>query len=294
MKNTYKANLTMLISIVLSLFLGFIIEFFPENLKIMGSQYLFILLPSILYIIISKKDFKYSFRLNKLSFKSLLIVLGITFAMNPFLMFISAIAAKLFGSSIAESLVESAVNAPFWISVLSIAVTPAICEEALLRGVIMDGYRNVNVKKMILLNGLLFGLFHLNLHQFAYTFIMGIVLAGVVYITDSIFASMIIHFTNNLLSVILMYMGKDVDPTASMEAAGYSIGNILIIAAIIIVSILVTLWLFKLLYKENRDKDINRDYIFYEESPVNWPFIVNVVITSIISIAITVATYIVK
>lgn len=75
----------------------------------------------------------------------------------------------------------------FFLSLFIIAVTPAICEEVFMRGVVLDGYRNIPLWKAAIMNGVLFGLFHNNFMQLSYTSIVGIILTYVVVLTNSIY-----------------------------------------------------------------------------------------------------------
>jgi len=87
-----------------------------------------------------------------------------------------------------------------------VAVIPAILEETVYRGVFFNEFRKMNPRKGVVLSGLLFGLMHMNFNQFIYAFVMGMIFALLVEVTDSIISSMIVHFTINGSSVILMYL----------------------------------------------------------------------------------------
>ncbi len=118
---------------------------------------------------------------------------------------------------------------------LSTAVVPAICEEILFRGVILTNLMPYGRSTAIIGSALLFGLMHGNIFQFLYTTLMGIVLGCVYARTKSIYNVMLIHFFNNLISVvqeILMYhpdyeMGSRV--VSIIEAAVMLIGTMSVI-----------------------------------------------------------------
>lgn len=85
-----------------------------------------------------------------------------------------------------------------------IAVSPAICEEILFRGVITSGLRRVMTPTVtILVVGLLFGLFHLSIYRVALTGISGVVFTYFVVRSGSIYLPMIAHFILNGLAVTL-------------------------------------------------------------------------------------------
>ncbi|MBR2467952.1 MAG: CPBP family intramembrane metalloprotease [Clostridia bacterium] len=97
------------------------------------------------------------------------------------------------------------VGVEFAIQVLLVAVLPAFCEEFLHRGLLLNGTRQIGVRKAIFITSLLFGLIHFNINQFFYAFVLGLLMGLVCVVTDSIYPSIIIHFTNNAISVYLTY-----------------------------------------------------------------------------------------
>lgn len=93
--------------------------------------------------------------------------------------------------------------ATFLIQLNTVAILPAICEEFLHRGVLLNGLKEIGIKKAILISSLMFGLLHFNINQFFYATILGMLMALVSVVSKSIYPAMIIHFTNNAISVYL-------------------------------------------------------------------------------------------
>lgn len=93
--------------------------------------------------------------------------------------------------------------ATFLIQLTTVAILPAICEEFLHRGVLLNGLKEIGIKKAILISSLMFGLLHFNINQFFYATILGMLMALVGVVSKSIYPAMIIHFTNNAISVYL-------------------------------------------------------------------------------------------
>ena len=91
----------------------------------------------------------------------------------------------------------------FMLATLLLAVAPAIFEELIFRGIVFQGL-NKRFKTIyaMLLSSLLFALFHGNIQQLVYPFILGMVMSWIVYRTGSIVSSMIVHFINNFLVVL--------------------------------------------------------------------------------------------
>ncbi|MCF6283715.1 MAG: ABC transporter permease subunit [Candidatus Hydrogenedentes bacterium] len=85
-----------------------------------------------------------------------------------------------------------------------IALSPAICEEVLFRGPILSGLRTrLNPWASCLVVGILFGMFHLSIYRFLPTAVLGVLLTYLTVRTGSIYASMLLHFINNALAVLL-------------------------------------------------------------------------------------------
>jgi sodium transport system permease protein len=86
-----------------------------------------------------------------------------------------------------------------WLLLL-LAFTPAICEEIVFRGVLLGGTRSMEPWRFVVLNGVVFGLFHLSFEtviRFLPTATLGIVIAWAVWRTGSIFVGALMHFLNN-------------------------------------------------------------------------------------------------
>lgn len=75
----------------------------------------------------------------------------------------------------------------FIISFVIVSISPAICEEAVFRGVVMHSFDNGKNKWIaIVVTGLIFGAFHGNIWRFVPTALLGIMLGYIVYETDNI------------------------------------------------------------------------------------------------------------
>lgn len=89
---------------------------------------------------------------------------------------------------------------------LIVAVSPAICEEALCRGLIQYTFRDVKSKVVVVAAiGVIFGLFHMDPVRILGTGILGAVMAYVMVETKNILLPMVIHFANNSLSAVSMF-----------------------------------------------------------------------------------------
>ena len=90
------------------------------------------------------------------------------------------------------------------LDLFAMALSPAICEELLFRGVILRASRaRMGVVAAVVLNGVVFGVFHMSIYRFFPTMLLGMVLAVIVIRTRSIIPAMIFHFLNNGCAVVI-------------------------------------------------------------------------------------------
>lgn len=86
---------------------------------------------------------------------------------------------------------------------LRTAIVPALIEETVMRGVIMQPLRKYGDMFAILMSSLVFGLLHCNLAQIPFAFIAGIALGYIACVTESLWPSIILHAMNNTYSLVV-------------------------------------------------------------------------------------------
>ena len=86
---------------------------------------------------------------------------------------------------------------------ISTAILPAIVEELVFRGAIMQSLRRFGDTFALLISSLLFGLVHGNLVQAPMAFITGLAIGHFVLRTGSLRTGMLVHFINNALATVL-------------------------------------------------------------------------------------------
>ena len=90
------------------------------------------------------------------------------------------------------------------LSILLVAVTPAICEEIFFRGYVQRNLeRAAGVVWGIALTGLVFGLFHLRLTQVLPLAILGVYFAYLTWRTGSLWIPIVLHFINNAIALVV-------------------------------------------------------------------------------------------
>ena len=117
---------------------------------------------------------------------------------------------SLIGYNISDSLSMPFDTAGWFIlAIFTTALIPAICEEFLFRGLVLNGLRKYGAFTAIGFSALMFSLMHMNLQQLPYTIILGVVFGLIVYYTRNIWLSIIMHFCNNLTALFIMYFFRD-------------------------------------------------------------------------------------
>jgi membrane protease YdiL (CAAX protease family) len=260
-------------------------EFYKSNFYyfLLISQFAGILFPVILYIKIKKIPYQKELRLGKL--KVLHIVLIVIMA--PLVMLIASditlIWNHLLGFSL-ESLnadiPDPANNNELMLALIVIGLTPAICEEALCRGVLLNGYEKYGSMKAVLLSGMLFSILHLDIRTLAGIFFMGIVIGYYVVRTNSIFAGILAHFLHNAILTIYQYLFKDMMAGPAPQIEKNEIITFLVILILLLsvfILILTGFWAAtkktaEKNYIKNTRKRVMPGFIFH------WPVLIIIII----------------
>ena len=103
------------------------------------------------------------------------------------------------------------------------AILPAICEEAIMRGAILSNFRSLKRDWLIvLIVGVMFGIFHLSPLRFLNTAILGMLLSYLMVKRNNILLPMLLHFLNNLIAVAVSALTGVLSgklPVGSIEAS---------------------------------------------------------------------------
>lgn len=131
--------------------------------------------------------------------------------------FISLIIQEMAGMKFSSGLedIEMSGVGGFIIATISMAVVPAIIEEFAIRGVVMQPLRRYGDKFAIVASAFIFSIMHGNMAQIPYTVVGGIYLGYLTVATGSIWPSVILHFINNMYSVVIMTVDTNFGETWS-------------------------------------------------------------------------------
>ena len=181
---------------------------------------LLLLAVSIAGVIVLKLDFKEVFPVKVPRVRQIIGVI----IMVPAGMLVSAItiypALVLFPQSIevVESISRLFQTVPGLTGWMIVAIAPAICEEALHRGVIRHTFERSGFKSkwiIIFCMGFIFGIFHLDPVRFFPTAILGMIITYITLESQNILLAVLYHFINNTLS----FSASSLTPANGTEVA---------------------------------------------------------------------------
>lgn len=220
------------------------------NLILTFFQSLAFILVFIFYY--KKTNLKTQLIRKKLSFLPtfLFILVGISllFLLNYFISFCT-MSLNLLGkpSSTLSYKISNWKN--YLISILSLCVFPAIGEELLFRGIVLNSMEKKGKILSVVISSILFSAFHLNLSQLFYPILFGMILGIAYLVTDNILVPILIHFFNNAVNITLQF-------SKSFPKANFSTLTIIlsIIGILIFLSIL-GFCMYQLYKKETKEQE---------------------------------------
>ena len=112
------------------------------------------------------------------------------------------------GEPVTNAIVEVASGISPLVSMLMMVLLAPIAEELIFRKMLIDRVVRYGEGCAVLLSGVMFGLFHGNLNQFAYAFTLG-VFFGFIYVKTgkiiyTIFMHMVVNFLGSVVSLLLL------------------------------------------------------------------------------------------
>lgn len=262
-----EANLFYLVLGFSLLILGYLVQTRELYSGLLITEYVLILLPSIIYVTIRGYSLREVLKLNPINLKQTLFIVLIMIFAYPVVVFLNAIFLTIissFSSAIPTTVPIPTTPTEFIKGLFVIALAPGICEEVMFRGVMMSSYDKFGYKKSILITALLFGMFHFNIMNLIGPIFLGIILGILRYKTNSIWSSMIGHTLNNGIALTIGYMvtiyAGDLDELASSSVDFGSTTEMIIslisIGAIALFSLGILILLIKKLPSADRSFDI--------------------------------------
>lgn len=266
MSRIKKTNIFFMVLLAVYVGGSFVISLLSEYIMIpeyllLGSGQLLLLVPAVIYLVMSKSFSVSMIQGRRLKIGNMLIIILLAYLFMPLMAMLNLLSMQLSENHV-NSMILGMMENPYWINLFFVAILPALSEEFIFRGIFFHTYREAGILKGAIFSGMLFGLIHLNLNQFSYAFVMGIIFAFLIEATGSIFAPIIFHFIINgnsitlaTLSIKLMspeeiamldQMSENQVVGLSSESMGILIlMGIIFVALITFLAILVYIWLAK-------------------------------------------------
>jgi sodium transport system permease protein len=213
--------------LVLVYYLGSLASIFSNSFSIIVIQWLLIALPTILVIWFFQLDYRAVLRLNRPTWSAglgaLFIGLSLWLIASFYLMKLQHIIlpdGAGFAKLMAEYFQLERSRVPIPIFLLLYALSPAICEELLFRGLILSSLQSRwRPWSALLVSALIFGFFHMSVYRLLPTMFLGFVIAWTVMRSDSIFCGMLIHAMTNTI-FLLDFGGTSIPMWLGMSERG--------------------------------------------------------------------------
>ncbi len=132
------------------------------------------------------------------------------------------------------------------------AVTPAICEEFLFRGLVQKSFElRFKTGTAIFITAFIFSIYHFNPYGLIPLILLAMYFGYSVYLSNSILISMLLHFINNFFSVSVMNMFKDkLGKETDVFTQGNIYSDLFTFVIILIIFILLMRYIFNYYKKQ--------------------------------------------
>lgn len=159
-------------------------------------------------------DFKQVFPIRKPKLSAIFGTVLLWISSFLAIMIITMIIAYFFPQKmlgVSQALGMEFASVTFIISFAIVSISPAVCEEAVFRGVVMHSFdKGKNKWIAIILTGLIFGAFHGSIWRFVPTALLGIMLGYIVYETDNMIYGALFHAINNAVPLFSIFSMKSI------------------------------------------------------------------------------------
>ncbi len=262
--NVLSVNSLILILAIVFLTIGFDIQKKYDFMGQLITEVFIILLPAL--FIAKTGNIRKVLRVHKISFKNIFLTVLIVILAYPIILLLNGIFMSLISSFMdftnsSRDLIDMDPN--IYNYIIFFCIVPAICEEVLFRATVINAYDIYGTKFAIGMSALVFALFHFDIQNFVAPLLLGILFGNILKLTDSLYAAIIAHFTNNIIAVIFSrYINERFSKMLWQTEMARQIGSLqlFIVIILIVLSILCSLilrLLFKHLKKEQMREERN-------------------------------------
>lgn len=216
-----------------------------NSLTIISAICNYVLPFPILYYLIKKLDSQ-TLEKDTITIKTFITYIAITLTLmlagNIIGLAITTL-INIFTSLDVSNPVQNLINSTdIWLNLLLISIIGPIFEEIIFRKFLIDRTIKYGAKVSILISALIFGLFHGNLNQFFYAFLLGGFFAYIYIKTGKIKYTIILHIIVNLMgSVVSLFVISSTNNIISGPIQPLDLVIVLAYIMIMLVSLLIAL-----------------------------------------------------
>lgn len=150
-------------------------------------------------------------RFHKIKFWEIVLLPILTLCLYPLFSVVALIwvwLVSFIGTPFPQNIPAASNITELIFSIIAVCVMPALFEEFLFRGVILRGTERMGFLKMVLYTSLLFGILHMTVSAIFPIFVLSIFICYIVVRSNSIWAGVIVHFTFNLVGIVINYLNN--------------------------------------------------------------------------------------
>jgi len=232
-----------------------------ENVNVMrwatfGGQILFLLVPTLILARLRASRPGDFFRWRVPGYREILLTVVAVFALQQILQGYMAVQDAIplpgpierfveeFRRLLEETyrlLVTAHSPAEFLVVVLVVALTPAVCEEVLFRGLVQRSFEEeAGGFRAAIMTGVIFGAYHMSPFSLIPLAVLGIFFGFVVYRTGNLLVAVAAHFFNNFMACLAAYFQLE-DDFVAVDPLGAASGtimalNVLLFAVVFVVA----------------------------------------------------------
>ena len=242
-KNSHAAPFLMIAELALLILLRFVdFSFLTEGenpyLSVIVLQLIIFIIPCILFYRLRKTPaYTKRMRMRPFAPRQIGFVLAALFAVTFGSTALSAIISLAFpsagqvGSSYIGPVSDNLISVQ---SIATYALVPAITEEFLCRSILFSEYEEIGTMQAVVFSAAMFAMLHLNLYLFPVYFFCGVILAFVLYVTNSLVSVILVHFMNNIF-----FLYYEVYLTEAIRSSAYSSMIMFILISVFLVSLIL-------------------------------------------------------
>jgi membrane protease YdiL (CAAX protease family) len=228
-----------------------------------------LLIPVIVYSKKKGDSFLEVCKFKKIKVSTVLLTVLLTIVSCPMYIFANLV-SQLFVPNIMAQSMNQILDGSAALALVATTLFAPICEEMICRGFFQNRLKNVlPFMASAIVSGIMFGALHLNLNQFCYAFVLGVIFAYVNRASGTVITSMIMHFLINFGNMLMLMafsgiaatQGGDLGQMAETARAnkqvmlsGISVYGILAIIAFFLCRLII-----KAIAKREQTIDIEQD-----------------------------------